>query len=86
MVIPDYECAYCKFWLGHFESGYASVGECRRFPPSIPASEGHERYWPIVGVKDWCGEFIVSEEHAFNDPVTGVALRDPMTGQKLPKS
>jgi len=87
MTVQDFECWACKFWLGHFEghgqSQAASSGECRRFPPSNHSSDGTGWQWPIVRYIDFCGEFVVSEAIAFNDPVSGDALRDPITGQKL---
>jgi hypothetical protein len=88
MTIQDFECAACKFWLGNFEgSGQlkaASSGECRRFPPSRSATDDSQWQWPIVRHIDFCGEFVVSEEMALNDLVSGAALRDPVTGQELP--
>lgn len=84
MIVPAYECGDCKFWEGYFEGGGASLGECRRFPPNNPATEGIVWKWPVVRHIDWCGEFVASEEATFNDPVSGAALRDPITGQKLP--
>ena len=86
MIDPDFQCGVCKFWLGHFEERGASVGECHRFPPVIPRDEEIECRWPIVRYDEWCGECVISAEFAFKDPISGVQLRDPITGQALPKS
>jgi hypothetical protein len=87
MLVQDFECGACKFWLGNFEGPgqikAASSGECRRFPPSKFSTDVSEWQWPIVRHIDFCGEFVVSEEFALNHAVSGEELRDPITGQNL---
>lgn len=34
-----------------------TMGQCRRFPPSIPSGDGQSEDWfPSVRADDWCGE------------------------------
>ena len=45
-----------RYARGEFEP---SVGQCRRFPPSIPSGDAQGEDWfPSVRAEDWCGEHI----------------------------
>jgi len=50
-------CAMCKHFFRHHET--ADVGQCRRYPPTMPSSAAlnSRGEHPFVTKGHWCGEF-----------------------------
>lgn len=44
-------CMFCAWW----QFMNSVTGQCKRMPP-VRTEEG-ERFWPVTGRADWCGEF-----------------------------
>lgn len=59
------ECKDCRFWCEQEDpDADTSVGECRRYPPTIPWREASDQVcpydpneFPLIHEDDWCGEF-----------------------------
>ncbi len=66
-------CKHCRFWVPAYKR--MTIGQCRRFPPSVPdefdidleeklvkESDYATGVWPRTIDDDWCGEFQPREE------------------------
>lgn len=74
-------CEECRYFVLYFPDSQkiTSIGHCRRFPPTkhVSGAYGHPGTpWPLVDMREWCGEFVRNPKFD---------LLDPITGQELPK-
>lgn len=62
--MAEQRCEFCRYF--QMTRDRRDRGECRRGAPQIRFTadeEGrlrHTGYWPQVHVRDWCGEFVLS--------------------------
>ncbi len=52
-------CGNCTFWISDSELQPVTLGDCRRFPPTV--SEKSE-FWPETMSDEWCGEFEAAKD------------------------
>lgn len=53
---PEAACATCIY----FDSFAHDRGVCRVHPPVVNAMD-NRAVWPVVGLTDWCGEYVSVE-------------------------
>lgn len=46
-------CGDCIFLASATRPAGSIIGNCHRYPPTQPNGG-----WPLVGERDWCGEFV----------------------------